>query len=271
MIQHHVDSSAAVRCQLVWCIVCCVFLLLPLIGSSWAWCQFYGIGLGSMWVNVSLTHLTVDITCKKNYIEDVICKVAAKIGGKHSLTATYQLFCQPHFAPAACEAATALYWNSYVVIFANITACVLQVLAGLFLFYYWHVAHLSRIKSWAITFMFSSLVIAASGLAMWTALCPHLSQMPTAWSNTMYGLSGSHLFSVRANSALIQYGSTWFLDLLGIVLLLTSLASFSCTVHAHEDEQAAELLEQTARANARDEATAAALGFDFQPGGYANW
>lgn len=277
MDQNHRENTEAVRIHMAWCLANAVLLVLPLLGRNWAWCQFYGFGLGSMWVQVSLTHFSADITCMKNFLEDAICKVAAKAAGKHTLAEAYQLFCQPYFAPAACEAATTLYWSSYVIMFANVVACTLQLLAAAFLWYYWTYAHLRRIKSWSVTFMFSSLLIAACGLMLWTALCPQLSTLPQIWTNTAFGLSGMHLFSIKANSAFIQYGTAWALDVGGIVMMMFSLGYFSCVVHSHEDEAAADLLETLSMEHARDEAAASALGFDYYgqqpvvPLGTASW
>jgi len=248
-----------------WSMVNVLLLILPLFGSSWAWAQFHGFGLGSMWVRVSMTHFTATIECKKNIVEDVICEVAKKLNGKKmDLASTYQFFCQPYFAPAACETATLMYWNSFVLISANVTASALQFLGCAFLFYYWNFSHLGRIRAWSVTLMFGSLIVATTGLSLWTALCPQLSSLPAMWTNTAYGLTGNHVIRIQANNAILQYGSAWALACLGILSMLASLGFFSCMVHAHEDEAAADLLETLAFENARDQATASAVGFDYQ-------
>lgn len=253
--QHEENSSFVnVMVGLSWC--CIVVLAAPIAGGCWLYRHLWGLGLSAAHIKTSLFTFEVIIECEKNFIEDQICKVAKQINGNYWLHDALQLMCPgglPWVAPGACDAVRHIQISSYFIFVTFSLAVLFQILGQGCLYYYWHVAHLRRIRQHALAFFFAAPLCSGVGIILYSILSPNLAAFPNMWTQTMHGITGSHIFSIRPSQAL-QFGWCWYLAVFASFFSMCMMLAWGCFFQPHEDEVAAEIAEEMMQEHAYEHA-----------------
>merc|ERR1719210_2797970 len=107
-----------------------------MIGDSWSYRQFVGLGIQSAIVKTSLFVINVDIRCGKNFLEDKLCKAGNKLNGEHSLSDGTSIAC--HMSTSSCNILTRTNVASYLIFVFFSLAIIFHILTAIFLNYYWY-------------------------------------------------------------------------------------------------------------------------------------
>lgn len=193
------DSESIVIYMCIMSVLNMFLLAVPMLGGSWNYRSFVGLGLKIMNIKTSLFYITVDIQCGKNFIEDVLCQAGDRVNGVHSLHQAQAMSCA--ISNSACEVMSRIYAARLIVFLSFSASIVMLGLSAYFLYYYWFIESAPKIRAWGTTLNTMAPFVGMFGMAFWSLYVPDLADLPKGWTASTSILQGYSLFGWHAIQA----------------------------------------------------------------------
>lgn len=232
------DAQTAVIFLIVAGLVSALLQLISVFGRSWSYKQFVGMGIKIFTIRSSLFWISIDIECGKNWLEDGLCKVGARMNGEFSLHEGVGVACSAA-GPTACDVMNRMYQCSFIMFITYLFAILCNLTGCFFLRYYWYVEHRAQIRIWAQTMLMLAPVISGIGIVAWSFVVPDLGELPRSWNAYQTAMAGNTLFGYHEVHD-FRYGSSWAFAVVTWVVSSLLLVVWPAFFQKHHEEEGAE-------------------------------
>jgi len=237
------ETCASILC--CWGFMNVLLWMAPLLGASWWTKVWHGLGIEKLTVMVGLFTMQVAIECRDT-VDNSLCE-AIKPYAKHDNGQWVIKDLQKHMcseAKESCSAMQGMYYAGWSPEFLLPAAAILEVLAVLLLYFYWHGKPSSTLRNLSNKCSVMAPIVGLAGVSGWMMMSPFLSELPRLWAAGagQKGLANGALFGLKESISL-PMGWCAMLVLFNIVSsCVRFFIQFTLPHHTNESDEASRLM-----------------------------